>query len=78
VVAGGAYDCLDGADDDVWLSVEALDEVVAAQGNDVQMVAGQRGEFVLHGCPQSVKCLRTAYPTAAAMITSATRRRRRD
>jgi hypothetical protein len=60
VVAGGADDCLDGADDDVWLSVEALDEVVAAQGNDVQMVAGQRGEFVLHRCPQSVECLRNA------------------
>ena len=37
MAAGGADDCLHGANDDVWLSVEALDEVVAAQGNDVQM-----------------------------------------
>ena len=58
VVAGGAHDRLHGADDDAGLSVEALDEVVAAQRDDVDVVAGQRGEFVLHRAPQSVQCPR--------------------
>jgi hypothetical protein len=42
VVAGGADDRLTGTDDDVWLSVEALDEVVASQGNDVQILLTAR------------------------------------
>jgi hypothetical protein len=55
VVPGRAHDRLDGADDDIWLPLGRLDEVVAAQRDDVDMIAGERGELVLHRRPQSVQ-----------------------
>jgi hypothetical protein len=58
VVAGGADDRLHRADDDVGPPVDPLvsvreapdlDPVIAAQRDDVQLVAGQPGELVLDG-----------------------------
>jgi hypothetical protein len=40
VFAGGADDGPHGADDNVGLSVDALDEVIAAQRDDVNLVGG--------------------------------------
>jgi hypothetical protein len=69
VIAGGADDRLDGTDDHVWLSVEALHEVVAAQGNDVQMVAGQRGEFVLSTVGQMPAQTRRQQPAPRFVVS---------
>jgi len=52
VAARGAFDGADGADDDAGLAVEALDEVIAAQGDNVDAVAGERGGLVLHRRPK--------------------------
>jgi hypothetical protein len=52
VVAGGSHDRVYRADDDAGLSVELLHEVIAAQCDDVSVVAGQGGELGLHRVPQ--------------------------
>ena len=52
VVAGGAHDRLHRADDDARLSVEPLHEVIAAQRDDVSMVARESRELGLQRPPE--------------------------
>ena len=53
VVVDGAHDGLDRVDGDVWLLV--LDEVVAAQRDDMGVIGRESCQFGLHGAPESLR-----------------------
>ena len=56
VCTGCVHDGPDGAYDEVRLPAEPLlDEVIAADGDDVDVVGGERRKLVLHRAPQPIQ-----------------------